>query len=110
MAVWHPYKIKHKIALENIQRRATKELPSTRDLSYIHGIEEKEGEDTSAIVIAVVQQKLGLNHIGTDQLECSHRIGPKLDEKGSPLRTSARSLFAFGVKPSVTKCFVDART
>ena len=36
MAVWHPYKIKHKIALENIQRRATKELPGTRDLSYIY--------------------------------------------------------------------------
>ena len=35
MAVWHPYKIKHKIALENIQRRATKELPGMRDLSYI---------------------------------------------------------------------------
>ena len=34
MAVWHPYKIKHKIALENIQRRATKELPGMRDLSY----------------------------------------------------------------------------
>ena len=28
-------KIKHKIALENIQRRATKELPGMRDLSYI---------------------------------------------------------------------------
>ena len=36
MAVWHPYKIKHKIALENIQRRATKELPGMRDLSYTH--------------------------------------------------------------------------
>ena len=35
MAVWHPYKIKHKIALENIQRRASKELPGMRDLSYI---------------------------------------------------------------------------
>ena len=35
MAVWHPYKIKHKIALENIQGRATKELPGVRDLSYI---------------------------------------------------------------------------
>ena len=35
MAVWHPYKIKHKIALGNIQRRATKELPGMRDLSYI---------------------------------------------------------------------------
>ena len=35
MAVWHLYKIKHKIALENIQRRATKELPGMRDLSYI---------------------------------------------------------------------------
>ena len=35
MAAWHPYKIKHKIALENIQRRATKELPGMRDLSYV---------------------------------------------------------------------------
>ena len=49
-----------------------------------YGIEENEGDDTDAIVIAVVQQKLGLNHIGTDQLERSHRIGPKQDEKGSP--------------------------
>ena len=35
MAVWHPYKIKHNIALENIQRRASKEIPGMRDLSYI---------------------------------------------------------------------------
>ena len=35
MAVCHPYKIKHKIALKNIQRRATKELPGMRDLSFI---------------------------------------------------------------------------
>ena len=35
MAGWHPYKIKHKIAFKNIQRRATKELPGTRDLSFI---------------------------------------------------------------------------
>ena len=35
MAVWHPYQIKQKIALENIQRRATKELQGMRDLSYI---------------------------------------------------------------------------
>ena len=31
MAVWHPYKIKHKIA--------TKELPGMRDLAYIHPVE-----------------------------------------------------------------------
>ena len=35
VAVWYPYKIKHKIATENVQRRATKELPGIRDLSYI---------------------------------------------------------------------------
>ena len=37
VAVWYPYKIKHKIAIENIQRRATEELPGTcmTDLSYI---------------------------------------------------------------------------
>ena len=35
IAVWYPYKIKHKIAIENVQRRATKELPGMRDLSYI---------------------------------------------------------------------------
>ena len=39
IAVWYPCKIKHKIAIENIQRRATKELPGIttwynyRDLS-----------------------------------------------------------------------------
>ena len=49
-----------------------------------HGIEEKEGEDTNAIVIAVVQKKLGLSQIGADQLERSHRIGPKQVEKGAP--------------------------
>ena len=35
VAVWYPYKIKHKIAIEKVQRRATKELPGMRDLSYI---------------------------------------------------------------------------
>ena len=35
VAVWYPYKIKHKIAIENVHRRATKELPGMRDLSYI---------------------------------------------------------------------------
>ena len=35
VAVWYPYKIKHKIAIENVQRRATKQLPGMRDLSYI---------------------------------------------------------------------------
>ena len=29
--VWYPYKIKHKIAIENLQRRATKEIPGMRD-------------------------------------------------------------------------------
>ena len=33
VAVWYPYKIKHKIAIENVQRRATKQLPGMRDLS-----------------------------------------------------------------------------
>ena len=32
---WHPYTIKHEIALENSQRRATKELPGTMGLIYI---------------------------------------------------------------------------
>ena len=31
VAVWYPYKIKHKIAIENLQRRATKEIPGMRD-------------------------------------------------------------------------------
>ena len=38
MTVWHPYKIKHKLALQNIKRRATKELPGMRDLTYIEKI------------------------------------------------------------------------
>ena len=35
IAVWYPYKMKHKIAIENFQRRVTKELSGLRDLSYI---------------------------------------------------------------------------
>jgi len=35
VAVWYLYKIKHKIALENTQRRATKLLPGMRDIPYI---------------------------------------------------------------------------
>jgi len=35
VAVRYPYKIKHKIALANIQRRATKELLRARDIPYI---------------------------------------------------------------------------
>ena len=35
-------------------------------------------------MITVVQKKLGLSQIGADQLERSHRIGPKQDEKGAP--------------------------
>jgi len=76
---------------ELLQKVATLEAEADKREQYsrrpnlrFHGIEETEGENTNAIVIAVVQQKLGLNHIGTDQLERSHRIGPKLDEKGSP--------------------------
>ena len=34
MAVWYQYKLKHKIALENTQRRSTKENPGMRDLPY----------------------------------------------------------------------------
>ena len=35
ITVWYPNKMKHKIAIENIQKRATKELHGMRDLSYI---------------------------------------------------------------------------
>ena len=34
-SICYPYKMKHKIAIENVQRRATKELHGMRDLSYI---------------------------------------------------------------------------
>ena len=96
---------------ELFQKVATLEAEADKREQYtrrpnlrFHGIEEKEGEDTNAIVIAVVQKKLGLGQIGADQLERSHRIGPKQDEKG------ARSLFSFEAKPSATKCFVHAST
>ena len=52
-----------------------------------------EGEDTDAIVIVVVQQKLGLSQIGADQLERSHRRYPKQDEKGSQRKRAVIVLF-----------------
>ena len=76
---------------ELFQKVATLEAEADKREQYnrrpnlrFHGIEEKEGEDTNAIVIAVVQKKPGLSQIGADQLERSHRIGPKQDEKGAP--------------------------
>ena len=76
---------------ELFQKVATLEAEADKREQYtrrpnlrFHGIEEKEGEDTNAIVITVVQKKLGLSQIGADQLERSHRIGPKQDEKGAP--------------------------
>ena len=33
--VWYPYKKKNIIAIENVQRKATKELPGMRNLTYI---------------------------------------------------------------------------
>ena len=35
IAVWYPYK-KKQIAIENVQRRATKELPGMRNLTYTY--------------------------------------------------------------------------
>ena len=32
--VWHPFKKKHLVAIENVQRRATKLIPTLKDLSY----------------------------------------------------------------------------
>ena len=61
-----------------------REQYSRRPNFCFHGIEEKEGEDTNAIVIALVQKKLGLSQIRADQLERNHRIRPKQDEKSSP--------------------------
>jgi hypothetical protein len=33
-SVWHPYKIKHIDMIENVQRRATRQLPGFKELSY----------------------------------------------------------------------------
>ncbi len=33
-AVWHPNKVKHIEQIESVQRRATKQLPGMKDLSY----------------------------------------------------------------------------
>ena len=32
--VWNPYKMKHVVALENVQRRATKQIPGFKNMSY----------------------------------------------------------------------------
>ena len=33
-AIWYPYKIKHITSIENVQRRATKQIPGMKDKSY----------------------------------------------------------------------------
>ena len=38
-SVWSPYKQKHKEAIEKVQRRATKQLPGMKDISYQERLE-----------------------------------------------------------------------
>ena len=75
-----------------------------------HGIEEKDGEDTHASVIAVVQQKVGLSLIGTDQLECTHSIGPKQDEQSCPRKRAVIVRFrSEAVRDEVFRARIDLK-
>ena len=49
-----------------------------------HGIQELDGENTNVVVIAKIQQKIGLTHSGAGHLVRSHILGPKQDEQGRP--------------------------
>ena len=39
ISIWSPYKQKYKDAIENVQRRATKNLPGMKDISYQEKLE-----------------------------------------------------------------------
>ena len=74
-----------------VKKVATLEAEADRREQYsrrpnlrFQGITEEDGENTDAVVIGTIQQKLGLTHIGADHLERSHRLGPKKDEQGRP--------------------------
>ena len=41
-SVWSPYKKKHMIAIENVQKRATKQLPGMKDLTYKQRLQKLE--------------------------------------------------------------------
>ena len=43
IAVWYPYKIKDKIATENVQRIVTKELPGITSLKWLYSKQPKLG-------------------------------------------------------------------
>ena len=47
-----------------------------------HGIQEVDGENTNAVMITKIRQKMGLTHIGVDHVERSHRLGLKQDVQG----------------------------
>ena len=61
-----------------------REQHSRRPNLRFQGIPEEGGENTDAVVIGTIQQKLGLTHIVADHLERSHRLGPKQDEQRRP--------------------------
>ena len=64
---------------ENIDHQ---EQHSRRPNMGIHGVPEHDNEDITAIVMDVINSKMSFKpSLESSQLECSHRVGPKLDQQ-----------------------------
>ena len=53
------------------------EQRSRNSCLLLHGVVEAEGEKTDDIVLKVINEDLGLTNITIDDIQRSHRIGPK---------------------------------
>ena len=71
--------------IDTLEMEADKrEQYSRRPNLRFQGIPETADEDTNKLIIATISETMGLTNIGENQLERSHRVGPKENKDGKP--------------------------
>ena len=71
--------------IDSLEMEADKrERYSRRPILRFQGIPETSDEVTNQLIIEKISQTIGLTNIGENQLDRSHRVGPKENKQGQP--------------------------
>ena len=77
--------VKLEVMIDSLEMEADKrERYSRRPILRFQDIPEKSDEVTNQLIIETISQTMGLTNIGENQLERSHRVGPKENNQGKP--------------------------
>jgi hypothetical protein len=71
-SVWHPYKVKHLDMIENVQRRATKQIPGLKNLTYAERLKKLK------------LPTLSFRRIRGDMIELYKILNGKYDRQAAP--------------------------